>query len=596
MYRQSALKNNMNLSPKPRRTAVSPPPKAGAGAGGQQQHADDPAKISPKAPVMPEIIPRPSFAGIAPSATNNKMRREFSRENLLDANNHAGQRPPEFGPSKAALGLVQHSRRRHTSRRGSGSFLAKSTDTAAFGAGTGGGDPSPPVGTYRTEGERGGGSISVSGADGDGGDDCSEGELWSRPCPSWSLVGWDASLSDEDLACRIHGLMLRLLTDAVGREYASGERWEMLRDQMRSFVDRVSTLYRPEPRFHNWRHACHVVQAAEFLARKSVERDNGVAMGNNEEKEEGRRRTASSSSKEEQAPAIAPVADPWLPFVAAFCALIHDAKHLGVTNRHLESTDHLLCQMYDRGSCQEFRSLHVGLSVFAEEFPELSGEVLSCCPSFVRLVRSAVLATDISSADVQRSCRDKFDRALGVSTDDDNDEASSSSTSGNGGADAGAGPIGAGGGGGRQQQRQHHQSESQRLAEEERARTEATLEHILLLADVGHCSQGYDTFLRWNEAFYEECKVNYDTGRGDFDPRAGWYEGQIGFMENYIAPLAERCERLVPRDGPGRVELRGGVMEILKRWRAEGEEWTERMIEDHALDPVAGRRQAIGML
>lgn len=60
--------------------------------------------------------------------------------------------------------------------------------------------------------------------------------------------------------------------------------------------------------------------------------------------------------------------------------------------------------------------------------------------------------------------------------------------------------------------------------------TQTVVEQILLMADVGHCSQSYENFLTWNEYFFNECLTNHRNGSG-FDPRSGWYHGEIEFLE-----------------------------------------------------------------
>uniref|UniRef100_A0A7S2EGV0 guanylate cyclase n=1 Tax=Ditylum brightwellii TaxID=49249 RepID=A0A7S2EGV0_9STRA len=314
---------------------------------------------------------------------------------------------------------------------------------------------------------------------------------------SWKNVCWDVNLTREDLVENIHKLMMAILSKCFGDGIDYDPDIDFLDKQLYGFVHRISTLYRDENRFHNWRHACHVALGATFLIEKAQE------VGEE---------------------------DPWIQFIVAFSALIHDVKHFGVNNSQLQLEQHAVWQIYDNGSCQERYSMHCGLSIFIEEFPELSREFLQGCPMFLRLVSSAVLATDISSSEVQRKVKEKFEAVMA-------DESDSSKS--------------------------------------KCERTEAALEHILLLADVGHCSQKYDTFLRWNRAFYEECFVNYLNERG-IDPRNGWYEGQIRFLEKYVMPLATRCESLMHLSCP----LTTGVQSILGRWRLEGAEWTEQMIEE----------------
>lgn len=105
--------------------------------------------------------------------------------------------------------------------------------------------------------------------------------------------------------------------------------------------------------------------------------------------------------------------------------------------------------------------------------------------------------------------------------------------------------------------------------------TESALEQLLLSADVGHCSQRYETFLKWNRLFFQECLASHLQDRGD-DPRIGWFEGQIPFLEKYILPLVTRCETLLPKP----CGMKECVERNLRRWKSEGRAWTDRMVDD----------------
>ena len=214
-------------------------------------------------------------------------------------------------------------------------------------------------------------------------------------------------------------------------------------------------------------------------------------------------------------------------FITVFSALIHDVKHLGCPNAQLEKESHPLKIVYSQGSYQERQSIQVALGIFVEEFSSLSTAILKMCPDFLHLVTAAVLATDVASKETQARVQERFERVLIISQDDTT----------------------------------------------EFDKTQSCIEQILLLADVGHCSQGYDNFLIWNRAFFFECVQNHIQGHGD-DPRPGWYAGQIGFLEGYILPLAERCNALIPQ-----CELTKGTRRILRMWKRDGMAWTDELVK-----------------
>jgi hypothetical protein len=45
-----------------------------------------------------------------------------------------------------------------------------------------------------------------------------------------------------------------------------------------------------------------------------------------------------------------------------------------------------------------------------------------------------------------------------------------------------------------------------------------------------------------NERFFEECYQAYMEGRAEKDPSEYWYEGEIGFFDFYIIPLAKKLK------------------------------------------------------
>ncbi len=147
------------------------------------------------------------------------------------------------------------------------------------------------------------------------------------------------------------------------------------------------------------------------------------------------------------------------------------------------------------------------------------------CPDFIHLVTFGVLATDVTNSATQQTIQDRFERLINGPSPNDLEK------------------------------------------------THSVVEQILLMADVAHCSQSYENFLKWNECFFHECLKNWKSGNG-FNPREGWYQGEIGFLEGYILPLTERVSDLLPL-----CDLSSGTRKILGLWKERGEEWTKDLVE-----------------
>lgn len=47
---------------------------------------------------------------------------------------------------------------------------------------------------------------------------------------------------------------------------------------------------------------------------------------------------------------------------------------------------------------------------------------------------------------------------------------------------------------------------------------------------------------QWNEKLFFEARKAFDGGRIDKDPASSWYQGELGFFDHWIIPLAERLK------------------------------------------------------
>lgn len=63
-------------------------------------------------------------------------------------------------------------------------------------------------------------------------------------------------------------------------------------------------------------------------------------------------------------------------------------------------------------------------------------------------------------------------------------------------------------------------------------------------SDVSHTMQHWHVYRYWNECLFEEMYLAYKEGRSDQDPSLSWYEGELGFFDFYIIPLAKKLEEV----------------------------------------------------
>ena len=54
--------------------------------------------------------------------------------------------------------------------------------------------------------------------------------------------------------------------------------------------------------------------------------------------------------------------------------------------------------------------------------------------------------------------------------------------------------------------------------------------------------QHWHVYRKWNERLFEEMYAAYKAGRSTTDPSTFWYEGELGFFDFYIIPLAKKLK------------------------------------------------------
>ena len=67
-------------------------------------------------------------------------------------------------------------------------------------------------------------------------------------------------------------------------------------------------------------------------------------------------------------------------------------------------------------------------------------------------------------------------------------------------------------------------------------------EHIIQASDVAHCMQHWLIYQKCNALLFEERYVAYLRGFAKNPPWEGWYDGEIGFFDFYIIPLAKKLK------------------------------------------------------
>jgi 3'5'-cyclic nucleotide phosphodiesterase len=123
-------------------------------------------------------------------------------------------------------------------------------------------------------------------------------------------------------------------------------------------------------------------------------------------------------------------------------------------------------------------------------------------------------------------------------------------------------------------------SQSEDIIEPEATNRKATIviEHLIQASDVAHTMQHWNIYRRWNEKFFTECYKAFLDGRSDVDPIDGWYQGELGFFDFYIIPLAKKLKECGVF-GVSSAEYLDYAMKNRQEWETRGQEVLSEMVE-----------------
>jgi 3'5'-cyclic nucleotide phosphodiesterase len=189
--------------------------------------------------------------------------------------------------------------------------------------------------------------------------------------------------------------------------------------------------------------------------------------------------------------------------------------HTGVPNAQLVKENAAIAEYYNNQSPAEQNSVDLAWSLLMHaDYDELR-RTIYCTESelkrFRQLVVNSVMATDIVDKDLKTLRNARWAKAF-------------SEESAKGGVDKDLACP----------------EETERC----RVNRKATIviEHLIQASDVSHTMQHWHIYRKWNEKFFAECYRAYLAGRADTDPSVGWYQGEMGFYDFYIIPLARKLK------------------------------------------------------
>ena len=107
------------------------------------------------------------------------------------------------------------------------------------------------------------------------------------------------------------------------------------------------------------------------------------------------------------------------------------------------------------------------------------------------------------------------------------------------------------------------------------------LEHLMQASDVAHTMQHWNVFKKWNERLFCEMYQGYVDGRSETDPSKGWYQGEKGFFDYYIIPLARKLETCGVF-GVSSAEYLNYALKNRAHWEHHGEQLVQEYLERFA--------------
>ena len=91
-------------------------------------------------------------------------------------------------------------------------------------------------------------------------------------------------------------------------------------------------------------------------------------------------------------------------------------------------------------------------------------------------------------------------------------------------------------------------------------------------------------YRKWNERFFVEQMTAYTEGRVEKDPSQSWYDGEIGFFDFYIIPLAKKLKDCGVF-GVSSHEYLDYAMKNREEWVLRGKEVVAEMMENFSAPP-----------
>jgi hypothetical protein len=239
--------------------------------------------------------------------------------------------------------------------------------------------------------------------------------------------------------------------------------------------------------------------------------------------------------------------DPLTLLAIVLSALIHDVDHRGVSNIQLIKEDKEMGEKYRNKSVAEQNSLDLAWDLLMQDkFVELRKCLFTNeteLKRFRQVLVNVVLATDIFDPELNGLRKKRWNRAFsdeGLSDEENND-----------------------------------------------LRATIVIEHIIQASDVAHTMQHWHIYRKWNKRLFKEMYVAYCEGRMGKDPSTFWYNGEIGFFDNYVIPLAKKLKDCNVF-GVSSDECLTYALQNRDEWKEKGQDIVAELIQELGVEKDKG--------
>jgi hypothetical protein len=92
--------------------------------------------------------------------------------------------------------------------------------------------------------------------------------------------------------------------------------------------------------------------------------------------------------------------------------------------------------------------------------------------------------------------------------------------------------------------------------------------------------QHWRIYVNWNEKLFNEMYQAYLSGRAETDPSLNWYEGELGFFDYYIFPLAQKLKQCGVF-GVSSDEYLNYARANRREWEMRGKDMVDRYLSEY---------------